>query len=51
MSVDWSGVGEALIRETRDTKRRVTEARCISCTDGLVVPGFEIEADAMSSAL
>jgi hypothetical protein len=32
MSVDWTGVGEALVWETRNTRRRVTEARCILVT-------------------
>jgi hypothetical protein len=29
ISVDWNGVGEALIRATRSARRRVSEVRCI----------------------
>lgn len=30
MSVDWSGVGEALVRASRNARRIVRQARCIS---------------------
>jgi hypothetical protein len=29
VSVDWSGVGEALVRATRRARRKVRKAKCI----------------------
>ena len=33
LSVDWSGVGEALVRASKNARRRVRQAKCILAFD------------------